>query len=121
MSSDSQTMPSGPFTVNPTAVELVSFSATPRRNGIRLDWATATELDNVGFNLYRAESLEGERLRLNPSLIPAQAPGSPVGAEYTWLDATAQPGITYYYWLEDVDLYGRTTSTGRCRPRSSRA
>ena len=96
----------------PTAVELVSFTATPRRNGIRLDWETASELDNLGFNLYRSESAEGERVQLNAALIPTQNPGSPVGGVYTWLDQAVTPGVTYYYWLEDVDVTGRATLHG---------
>ena len=96
----------------PTAIDLVSFTARPRKAAIVLRWETATEIDNLGFNLYRAESPEGERTRLNASLIPSQAPGSPVGAVYTWRDTSVQPGVTYYYWLEDVDLHGHATLHG---------
>ena len=95
--------------VGPTAIELLSFSATPQRRAIRLDWETASEIDNLGFNLYRSESPEGERVQLNAALIPSQNPGSPVGAVYTWRDRAVTPGVTYYYWLEDMDLYGRAT------------
>jgi len=35
-----------------------------------------------------------------------------VGAVYVWLDATVQAGLTYYYKLEDVDIYGHTTLHG---------
>jgi glycosidase len=96
----------------PTAIDLVSFTASPRQAAIVLRWETATEIDNLGFNLYRAEALEGERTRLNASFIPSQAPGSPAGAVYTWRDRNAQPGVTYYYWLEDVDLHGATSLHG---------
>jgi hypothetical protein len=97
----------------PTAVTLLNFSASPDGAAIRLDWETATEVDTLGFNLYRAESLDGPRTQLNTDLIPSLVlPGSPVGAVYTWLDETATPGMTYYYWLEDVDLYGATAQHG---------
>jgi len=97
----------------PTAVNLTRFEAIPQDNAIRLEWETATELDNLGFNLYRSESASGARMMLNNNLIPAQAPGSTVGAAYAWLDQTvsAAPGI-YYYWLEDLDVYGNTTLHG---------
>jgi hypothetical protein len=98
--------------VGPTAVELLSFTATPKRKAIRLDWETASEIDNLGFNVYRSESLEGERVQLNAALIPRQNPGSPLGAVYTWRDGAVTPGVTYYYWLEDVDLNGRATLHG---------
>ncbi|MBN1138557.1 MAG: hypothetical protein JXM73_18350 [Anaerolineae bacterium] len=104
----------------PDAVRLVSFTATPLVGAIRLDWETATEIDNLGFNLYRATSPDDEPVRLNDTLIPSQAPGSPVGARYTWLDRVMRSGVTYYYWLEDVDIYGFTTLHGpvNATPRS---
>lgn len=96
----------------PTAVELASFSAEAQGNAILLEWETATELDSLGFNVYRSQAAEGGRLQLNPALIPAQNPGTPLGATYRFLDETATPGITYYYWLEDLDVNGTATVHG---------
>jgi len=31
---------------------------------------------------------------------------------YVWLDGTVQMGRTYYYQLEDVDIYGNATMHG---------
>ena len=93
----------------PTAVELLYFSAIALESTVKLEWATAAEIDNYGFNLYRAESQDGERLQLNESLIPSLvAPGTPYGSEYSFIDESAVPGVLYYYWLEDVDLNLRT-------------
>lgn len=96
----------------PTAVELTRFAAKPTRQGIRIDWETASELDNVGFNLYRSESPDGPHVQINASLIPSQAPGSPVGAAYSLLDQKVKPGTTYYYWLEDINTQGFATLHG---------
>jgi C1A family cysteine protease len=96
----------------PTAVELGRFEATPQGAAILLEWETASEVDNLGFHLYRAGSPHGPRTRLNDGLIPGQMPGSPIGATYTWQDQQVRPGITYYYWLEDVDIYGDATQHG---------
>jgi len=99
---------------NPLDVELASFTATPQAwaRSIRLDWETITEVDNLGFNLYRAESPAGRQIRLNASLIPSQGPGSPIGFRYTFVDRTALAGRTYYYWLEAVDVHGTAASYG---------
>ena len=97
---------------NPTAVTLASFTATPQGNGVLIQWETAIEIDNVGFNLYRAQAPEGDWVRLNATLIPSQAPGSVVGATYTWFDEEVEAGITYYYKLEDVGVDGRRTFHG---------
>ncbi len=91
-----------------TAVDLASFTAEVAGPAIELKWQTVSEVDNLGFNLYRAESAGGPYTRLNAALIPGQLPGSPIGGTYNFLDTTALRGVTYYYWLEDVDLYGNT-------------
>ena len=100
------------FNPAPMAIDLASFAAAPQGNGVLLTWETATEFDNLGFRLYRAGTLDGQRTRLNQRLIPSQSPGSAVGAAYTFLDETAAPGNTYYYWLEDVDVYGVAVQHG---------
>jgi subtilisin family serine protease len=96
----------------PTSVELSRLEAYPDGASIRVEWETTTEVDNLGFNLYRAESSDGPGNRLNEGLILGQVPGSPLGAVYDFLDEWVWPGITYYYWLEDVDVYGRATLHG---------
>ncbi|MBN1139662.1 MAG: proprotein convertase P-domain-containing protein [Anaerolineae bacterium] len=102
----------------PTAVALARFEGWPEGLAIHVEWETVTEIDNLGFNLYRAESPDGPYVRLNEELIPSQAPGSPVGAVYVWLDDAVQAGQTYYYMLEDVDVYGQTTMHGPVEVRA---
>ncbi len=96
----------------PTAVTLVSFAATPQPEGIRVTWETAAELDNLGFHLHRSESATGPWAQLTSALIPPQFPGQAHGGEYEYLDTTALPGVTYYYRLEDVDIFGVRTFHG---------
>ena len=112
-----------------TAVELASFSAEPQGSTVLVSWETATELDNLGFNLYRANAAGGERVRLNEWLIASQSLGSTVGSSYQFVDHSAKPGMAYEYWLEDIDLAGVAGMNGPvavemprnrfmpCRPR----
>jgi hypothetical protein len=67
------------------------------------------EIDNAGFNLYRAASLEGPWSKINNVLIAAK--GDPVaGGSYIFIDT---PGLgTFYYQLEDVDYFGVSTLYG---------
>jgi hypothetical protein len=67
---------------------------------VLVHWETAVELENLGFNVYRSDSETGARSKVNANLIPGL--GSAAGQAYDLLDATAQAGATYYYWLEDV-------------------
>ena len=96
----------------PTSVNLSSFDVVAQENAILLTWETASELDNLGFNVYRSDVADGPYTKLNATLIPVQNPGSTFGAVYTWLDANVQPGVTYYYKLEDVDVKGVATLNG---------
>jgi len=93
-----------------TPVVLLYLSAESAENGIQVSWETATEVNNFGFNIYRAEQVDGERIKLNPELImSALGPGGLEGAKYEFLDETAVVGVTYYYWLEDVPLESGVT------------
>jgi len=96
----------------PTAVELSFFTAAAEGSTIRLKWETASELNNLGFNIYRGEPEGKARIRINDSLIAAKAPGSNSGAGYEFVDATVSGGKTYVYWLESLDLRGSSAEFG---------
>jgi hypothetical protein len=96
----------------PTAVKLASFEARPDAVDILISWETESEIDNLGFNLYRSTVSEALGERLNEGLIPSKVPGGSYGASYAFLDETAWSGATYYYTLEDVDGDGRRTQHG---------
>jgi hypothetical protein len=95
----------------PTSIYLYSFNAIQRVNKVALAWATASEIDNAGFNLYRAESADGKYTKINPSLIPAQG-STTSGATYQFIDNDVRNRKTYYYKLEDIDLNGKSTMHG---------
>jgi hypothetical protein len=95
----------------PLAVTLASFDASVFAGGsVLLAWETVSEIDNAGFSLYRSLSDGAPETWL--AFVPSQAPGSSGGFAYTYIDQAVQPGVTYWYWLEDVDLDGRTTLHG---------
>ena len=69
------------------------------------------EIRNAGFNLYRSRSRDGEHIQINDFLIPAE--GSPSeSATYQFVDENVKNRNTYYYKLEDIDLYGKSTIHG---------
>jgi hypothetical protein len=72
---------------------------------------TASEIDNAGFNLYRAESKDGEYVKINSALIPAEGNGTS-GATYQYIDKDVKNRTAYYYKLEDIDIYGVSTFHG---------
>lgn len=93
-----------------SAITLVSFTAQLNDNAtVTLSWQTAVEIDNAGFNLYRAPAPEGPYSKLNPQLIAGQGTG--YGASYNFVDTPLVPG-PFYYKLEDVDYNGQSTLHG---------
>ncbi len=84
---------------NPTGITLASFTATDCPAHVLVEWKTSTEVDLVGFNLHRAPASAGPFTPLNPLLIPAKNPGSPLGAAYAYTDTTVTAG-PYWYRLE---------------------
>jgi hypothetical protein len=78
---------------------------------ILVEWTTASELDTVGYNLYRSEN-PGERgVRVNPEMIPSSS--DPLtGGSYEFEDRDVQAGIKYYYSLEEVENSGLTNRAG---------
>jgi hypothetical protein len=87
----------------PASVDVAFFRASSEGHFVRLTWETFSEENAQGFNVYRADALNGPRVRLNASMVAARFPGSHMGAAYELLDSTASPRVTYYYWLEAVD------------------
>ncbi len=95
---------------SPVLIELSSFNVLPKSGKVILTWQTVSEIDNAGFNLYRAEA-DGEYEKINNALIPAK--GSPAeGAAYTFEDDGVKNRKKYSYKLEDVDLQGAVTIHG---------
>jgi hypothetical protein len=95
----------------PTAVSLVSFTAVGAGVAVQVNWQTAQEVANMGFNLYRADSPNGNFIKINPSLIPALS-FSVTGRSYGFVDNNVVLGNLYYYKLEDIDIYGKRTMHG---------
>jgi hypothetical protein len=95
--------------LQPTAVDLKSFTAAAQNKAITLGWESVSEADNLGFNVYRAAKLDGERTKINAEMILSGVnPGSPSGAVYEYTDTSLEKLGTYYYWVEDVQISGNT-------------
>jgi hypothetical protein len=100
---------------SPTAVDLLSFTATSYAHATLVSWQTTSETDTLGFHLYRSDAPAAARVRLNQHLIPSQVPGSLTGATYTWRDGDAPSGAGHDYWLQEVRTGGTSTWYGPAR------
>lgn len=93
-----------------TEVDLIYFQGTPQEESVLLEWETASEQYNLGFNLYRATSPSFvNAMKLTSEPIPPASMGGMAGGSYSYVDSyKLDPQATYYYWLEDIDISGGT-------------
>ncbi len=94
-----------------TAVDLLSFDAMGADSAVDLTWRTGSELDNLGFHLYRSLLEAGPWTRITSSLIPGLG-SSPEGASYSFRDTGLLNGVRYFYRLEDIDAHSGSTFHG---------
>jgi hypothetical protein len=91
----------------PVSVDLATFSATPVADGIKVEWNVMSEINHAGYNLYRANSQNGDYVRLNAALIGFDPATSALEEQhYEFIDSNAS--ATSFYKLEDISLDGQS-------------
>jgi len=91
-------------TPSPTPEAATSPSPTPPyRNTVR--WATASELDNFGYDVYRGTSADGPFERITPDPVPG-AGTTDETHRYSFADDDIDPHQTYYYYVESISITG---------------
>jgi len=83
----------------PTALTLAAFEARAQKQAIALHWDTASEINLIGFHVWRAQ-VKRARRKLTPEMIPAKNIGQINGAVYVWRDRKLKRGKTYTYQIE---------------------
>jgi hypothetical protein len=78
-------------------------------------WRTGSEVDTLGFNVYRQRG--ARRVRLNRHVIPALSltRGGISGGRYSFLDRKAPRHARLRYWLQEVDASSHCTWHGPVR------
>lgn len=83
-------------------VELTSFSATSDEGKIILSWTTATELNNLGFEIERSVSDQTNFVTIGS----VEGNGTTTEQKnYSFTDSKLSPGI-YFYRLKQIDYQG---------------
>jgi hypothetical protein len=93
------------FTVtdSPLPVTLSSFTVSAVMNSyINVEWSTASESQLNCFNVWRDGEIIGS----------VEATNTTQTQFYSFTDHQTEPGNTYHYWLEVVELDGSTTMFG---------
>ena len=87
------------------------------KNTIR--WTTASEVDNFGYDVYRAKKEEGPFECINETPIEG-AGTSDVPQSYVYVDDTIDPDQEYFYYVESISMSGeraRFTPVYRVPPK----
>lgn len=94
----------GTICQGPLPVTLLSFTASSAKNDVKLEWTTAAELNNSGFDVERRVTLSGAEGWQKIAFIP----GSGTTTEpksYMFEDKKLQTGL-YKYRLKQIDYSG---------------
>jgi hypothetical protein len=88
-------------TMQPLPVTLTSFSAAVQGTGVGVNWATASEQHNAGFEVQRS----ADGASFTTLALVAGAGTTPTTHTYTYVDA-APLRTTAYYRLKQLDIDG---------------
>ena len=100
---------------NPAPVKLLSFTGQSKENAIALNWVTASEEKNEGFDILKstsATSLEKVGFLAGHGTTASQS-------VYEFPDTDVQAGQLYYYQLKQRDIGGNTTLSNIIAVRAS--
>jgi hypothetical protein len=90
------------FTISEAVpVELASFSYFSNENSVTLNWITATEINNNGFEIQRSESSESSNEWEQVGFVKGKGTTTETSF-YTYSDTKLQPG-NYQYRLKIID------------------
>ncbi|MEK6704792.1 MAG: hypothetical protein AABZ06_03305, partial [Bdellovibrionota bacterium] len=95
-----------------TSVSLLSFTATGYDGTVFVDWTTGLETNHIGFNVYRSTRPDGGYVQVNSTVIRNTFSYDLMRGKYRYADADVVNGVTYYYYIEDIDLDNTRTRHG---------
>jgi hypothetical protein len=72
---------------------------------VRIRWRVETQEENYGYNIFRADSADGDYAKINKGIIPGQG-STNIPTDYCYEDRSVERGKTYYYYIESVSTSG---------------
>lgn len=90
-------------------IEMSSLSAVAVPGQVQVRWRTESEMENLGFNVYRGAGIE--RSKINEWMIPGA--GTTLSPnDYEFVDLDVAVGTRFQYWVSDVSFGGVETFHG---------
>ncbi len=95
----------------PALVVLFDFSLHAENGQVQVCWQTASELNTLGFDVYREEA--GAWVKANSAMIPAAGwPNGGIGGSYCVADPGANTADTFRYKLVEYETTGGLNEYG---------
>ena len=93
-------------TQEPLAIVLASFTAAIVGDCIEVEWETATEIDTIGFYLWRSDKSDSGYIQIDDSYTLSRSPMETIGARYAYTDCEVDinESARYYYELEELEM-----------------
>lgn len=76
-----------------------------RRLANHLRWETKSEIQSVGFEIFRSTAIDGKFTKVNDNAIPA-AKFSASLRKYEFVDDSIDPCLSYFYYVEAIGERG---------------
>lgn len=70
-----------------------------------IKWQTSSEVDNFGFDVFRADTAEGPWEQINPETLEGQGTTDEI-TSYAFEDRTIDPCRSYFYYVESISMNG---------------
>lgn len=94
--------------VDAIPVEMTAFTASINNNNVRLNWSTATELNNRGFEVERSKiNQSNEKIWQKIGFVDGKGTTTD-NTVYQFSDNNVEPG-NYFYRLKQIDFNGTFT------------
>jgi hypothetical protein len=97
--------PASPSPAPSSASPSPAGSPSPAPLANTLKWSTASEVENFGYDVYRADKEDGPFVRINAKPIPG-AGTLDEPSFYQYLDSDIDPTKGYFYYVESISLKG---------------
>lgn len=90
----------------PVPVELIDFSLTySSTKGVKIFWQTRSEINSLGFYLWRSELKSSGYIKITRKLIQSHHT-SANSHDYSYFDNNVRSGNTYWYKIEEIATNG---------------
>lgn len=89
-------------------VEMINFTGEVRKGGLGLNWETASEENNFGFDVERRINGQDENSWNKVSFVNGHGNSNQL-IRYNYLDKEVEAGVTYDYKIKQIDMDGTTS------------